>query len=417
MAYYEKYKKMNGFSFFVGLRYTLSRKQSHLVAFISRVSTFGMILAVSILITVLSVMNGFDKELREKILAIVPHATLAAYGGTTQWQQAVTIAKQQPHILDAAPFSYLQGLIMSSAKVKPIFFYGIDPAFEQEHSFLRHLLGNALMESLLQERSLVLGEKLAKKLHLSVGDSVQVIVPSVESSEVPTMDSFIVIGLYESGTELDEKLVITYRKNIALLAHQNPESVDGIRIVVDDLFRAGSIARQLAEKTQLMQVKDWSRTHGNLYQAVQMSRRMVTLLVFIIIAVAAFNVISTLVLAVNDKARDIAILRTLGANSRQILLIFISQGALIGFIGVSVGIVLGLLFSEFISSGISVLEHVLNYQFLKTDVYPIDHLPSDIRWLDVLLVAVVAFTLSVLATIVPAWLASRVDPAKVLRYE
>jgi lipoprotein-releasing system permease protein len=408
---------MNGFSFFIGLRYTLSRKQSHLVAFISRVSTLGMVLAVSILITVLSVMNGFDRELRERILAIVPHATLTGFDATTDWRRYVDMALEQDGVVDAMPFSYLQGLVTHGAAVKPVFFYGIDPVFEKENSILSKLMGQDLLHTLTADKKIILGKKLADKLKVNVNDIIQVIVPSVDHTELPVMDYFTAIGFLDSGTELDEKIILTHRSNIAQLNNKPIDSVDGIRIVVDDLFAARIIASGVSQATHLYQVRDWSSTHGNLYQAVQMSRKMVLLLVFIIIAVAAFNVVSTLVLAVNDKARDIAILRTMGASHKQVLSIFIVQGAVIGLIGVVIGVFCGVLFSYFVSDGIKWLEHVLHYQFLKTDVYPVDHLPSDIRLKDISIVAIVAFLLSVFATIIPAWQAGKVDPAKVLRYE
>lgn len=408
---------MNGFSFLVGLRYTLSRKQSHLVAFISRVSTAGMVLAVSILITVMSVMNGFDKELRERILAIVPHATLTGFSASADWQRYVDIARRHEGVVDAAPFSYLQGLVMHRSSVKPVFVYGIDPEYEREDAILRRMLGSALLDSLESADTVVLGSKLAAKLEVGAGDSIKLIVPAADTAELPAIANFRVNGLLDSGTELDEKIILTHRTNVAGLNGNPPDSVDGIRIAVEDLFRAHAVASALSEETGLYQVRDWSRTHGNLYHAVQMSRNMVLLLVFIIIAVAAFNVVSTLVLAVNDKAGDVAILRTMGASRRQILGIFVVQGTVIGLLGVSIGVALGLLFSLVISDGIGWLEQMLDYHFLKTDVYPVDHLPSDIRWLDVVVVAAVAQMLSILATIIPALQASRVDPAKVLRYE
>lgn len=409
---------MNGFSLLVGLRYTLSRKQSHLVAFISRVSTAGMILAVSILITVTSVMNGFDKELRERILAIVPHATVTGFAPEADWRHYVDIARQYPGVVDAAPFSYLQGMVMHHAAVKPVLVYGIDPEFESQHSILRKTMGQPLMDSLVSNAGLVMGGKLGRKLGIKPGDSIKLIVPATTGSkDVPVIEQFRVLGFMDSGTELDEKMLLTHRSNVAMLNGKPADSVDGVRIGVEDLFLAGVIAYKLGEKIGFYEVRDWSRTHGNLYHAVQMSRNMVLLLVFIIIAVAAFNVVSTLVLAVNDKAGDVAILRTMGASRKQILWIFVVQGAVIGLVGVALGTLLGIIFSLFISSGISGLEQLLGYQFLQTDVYPIDHLPSDIRWLDVGVIAVVALLLSVLATIVPALQASRVEPAKVLRYE
>ena len=408
---------MNSLSLFIGLRYTLSRKQSHLVAFISRISTIGMVLAVSVLITVVSVMNGFDRELRERILAIVPHATLTGFEQTTEWREIVDQAKSFPGVVNAKPFSYIQSLVMNGSAVKAVVLYGVDPDYEPDDSIMRSLLGNELLDQLRGNKTAVVGVKLASKLRIEKGDSMKIIVPAKSRTQLPVIDHFVVRGFLDSGTELDEKIVLTHRTNIAFLNKMPSESVDGIRLYVNDLFAAREIANGLREYTGLYYVKDWSNTHGNLYYAVQMSRKLVSLLVFFIIAVAAFNVVSTLVLAVNDKASDIAMLKTMGCNNRQILGIFIVQGAVIGVVGVSIGIVLGVIFSLFISEGVVWLEQLIGYQFLNTDVYPIDHLPSDIRMTDIVMVASIALLLSVLATIIPAWRASKVDPAKVLRYE
>lgn len=408
---------MNSLSWFVGLRYTLARKQSHLVAFISRISTLGMVLAVSLLITVMSVMNGFDRELRESILAIVPHATLTGFGPVENWQEMVEAAREYPGVAEAAPFSYMQSLMMNRSAVKAVLLYGIDPDYETAHSMLRKLLPAQALEALQQPNTLILGQRLAEKLGAAAGQPVKVIIPASDSTALPQIDYFTVVALLDSGTELDEKLAITHRRNLALLTGKPADSVDGIRIAVDDLFQARGIASDLSGLLSLYYVKDWSRTHGNLYQAVQMSRKLVLLLVFIIIAVAAFNVVSTLVLAVNDKAADIAILRTMGCNNRQILAIFIVQGMVIGVVGVAIGVLLGVLLSLVLSDGVHALEQLIGYQFLRTEVYPVDHLPTDIRALDVLVVALVALLLSILATLFPAWQASRIDPARVLRYE
>ncbi len=408
---------MNSLSLFIGLRYTLSRKQSHLVAFISRISTIGMVLAVSVLITVVSVMNGFDRELRERILAIVPHAMLTQTNQTTEWRELVDLAKSHPGVVDATPISYVQSLVMHKSSVRAAFLYGIDPLYEPEDSIMKRLLGGEVFSQLNHKKTAVIGIKLATKLQIEKGDNLKIIVPAKNRTELPVIDHFIVQGFLDSGTEIDEKIILTHRANVALLNKKPVDSVDGIRLYVDDLFAARSIAQELRELTGLYDVQDWSARHGNLYYAVQMSRKLVSLLVFFIIAVAAFNVVSTLVLAVNDKASDIAVLKTMGCSNQQILGIFIVQGSVIGLVGVTVGIVLGIVFSLIVSDGVVWLEQLIGYQFLNTDVYPIDHLPSDIRSMDIVMVASIALLLSILATIIPAWQASKVDPAEVLRYE
>ena len=407
---------MNGFSLLVALRYTLSRKQSHLVAFISRVSTIGLVLAVSILITVLSVMNGFERELKERILAIVPHATLTGFEQTGDWPEKVRLAQQFPGVTAAAPFSYRQSLAMNRQQVRAALLYGIDPDYEKQGSILRRLLGDKL-DTLQQPQTAVIGRSLAEKLRVSSGDTIKLVLPASQGGQLPDVGFFTVTAMLHSGTELDQRLVLTHRRSVARLAGNADQAVDGIRIQVRDLFAAGAIAAQLSEQLGLYQVRDWSRSHGNLYHAVQMSRKMVLLLVLIIMAVAAFNVVSTLVLAVNDKAGDIAILRTMGCSDRQISGIFLLQGLLIGLTGVGLGVLLGVVFSTAVSDGVRWVEQLTGVRFLQTDVYPVDHLPSEILLSDIAVVAGVALALSVLASWFPAWLARRMQPARVLRYE
>ena len=408
---------MNWFSLGIASRYTLAGRQSHLVAFISRVSTIGLVLAVSILITVLSVMNGFDRELRERILAIVPHASLTGFGQIENWPKLVDQAQQFPGVVEAAPFSQLQTLVMNQQTVRSALLYGIDPDYETEGSLLRQMVGDDALQQLSQGKHVIIGSQLAARLSVASGDTLKLILPARSHRQLPTVAHFVVTDLLHSGTELDQKLLLTHRTNVALLNNNSPESVDGIRIRVEDLFAARTVAMQLADETGLYQVLDWSRTHGNLYHAVQMSRKLVLLLVLIIITVAAFNVVSTLVLAVNDKAGDIAILRTMGCNDSQILTIFLYQGLLIGLIGVSIGVVLGVGLSMALSDGVAWLESLLGIRFLQTEVYPIDHLPSEIHGMDIAVVAGVALLLSVMASLFPAWLARHIEPASVLRYE
>lgn len=407
---------MNGFSLFVALRYTLSRRQSHLVAFISRVSTIGLVLAVSILITVMSVMNGFERELRERILAIVPHATLSGFGQTQQWPEYLQLAQQHPGVSAAAPFSYRQALVMHQQSVRAALLYGIDPQHELQGGVLQQLLGEQLL-SLEQPGTVIVGSRLADKLGISAGQSLRVVLPAAGEQHLPAVDYLTVSAVLHSGTELDQRLLLTHRSRIASLSGNAPDAVDGIRIQVDDLFAARAIADQLAELTGLYQVRDWSRSHGNLFHAVQMSRKLVLLLVLIIIAVAAFNVVSTLVLAVNDKAADIAILRTMGCRDGQIQGIFILQGLLIGLLGVGIGVALGVLLSVSVSQLVSVIERLSGVHFLQSEVYPVDHLPSQLLASDVAVVAGAALLLSILASWLPAWLARRIAPARILRYE
>lgn len=408
---------MKDLSLYIAARYTLSPRKSHLLAFISRISTIGLVLAVSVLITVLSVMNGFDKELRERILSLIPHATLQGQTSLADFRPYVELAESFSGVTDAAPYSFLQSLAIHSERIRPSLMYGIDPDYEGENSVLRRIAGDAAFTQLLNPKTVLIGKGLAEKLQISEGDALRIIVPASHQQQLPSADFFTVVGILYTGTELDQKLLISHRSQLALLVGNPSDSVDGIRIQVDDLFAARGIAMQLGEVSGLHQVRDWSRTHGNLYQAIQMSRKMVVLLVLIIIAVASFNVVSTLVLAVNDKSRDIAILRTMGCTNRQVLMVFMWQGLLIGLMGISLGVVTGSLLSLFVSDVVSLIEQLAGIRFLHSDVYPVDHLPSQLQLKDVLIVASSALLLSVLASLFPAWKASKINPAQVLRHD
>lgn len=408
---------MKRFGFYIASRYTLSPGKSYLLAFISRVSIIGLVLAVSVLITVLSVMNGFDRALKEHILALIPHATLSGDYPVENWREMLEVTQDVDGIAHAEPFSFLQTLAIQGSKVQSTWLYGIDPDFQQSQGAVAQLVGLAQLKQLQQDKTLILGKGLADKLAVQQGDVLRLVVPASDMQAIPAADYFTVLQVIHTGTELDQKLALTHRRNFAQLMQRPIDSVDGLRIQVDDLFHARWIANQLAQVTGLYRVHDWSRSHGNLYQAIQMSRKMVVLLVLIIIAVAAFNIVSTLVLAVKDKAGDIAILRTMGANNRQILTIFIWQGLMIGLIGVVVGVALGVLFSWFVGDLVKGLEALFNVQFLDSSVYPVDHLPSQVKWQDIFVVSSSALLLSVLASLFPAWQASRLEPATILRYE
>lgn len=408
---------MSSLSYFIASRYTLARGKSYLLAFISRVSIIGLVLAVSVLITVLSVMNGFDKALKEQILAFMPHATLTAYGAITDWPEKVSEAENFSAVSHAEPFSFSQALVSQADHVQAAWIYGIDADYQADNSVLVQRLGKEKLKQLEQGKQMVMGKNLADKLQLSTGDSVRVLIASADGKSLPYADFFQIIAILHTGTELDQRLLLLDRRQLALLNNRPANSVDGVRVQVHDLFAARPIAYYLADQLDLPRVQDWSQTHGNLYQAIQMSRKMVVLLVLIIIGVAAFNVVSTLVLAVNDKSSDIAILRTMGASNRQIMRLFIWQGSMIGGIGVFWGVLIGVGLSLTVGDLLQMLEGALQAEILSSNIYPVDYLPSEVQLSDVVIVASSAFLLSILASLFPAWQASRLDPARILRYE
>lgn len=406
---------------FIGVRYVGARRRSQLVSFLSLVSMAGLVLAVSLLITVLSVMNGFDRELRERILAVVPKATLNGQEPLLDWRWLVEEAERHPEVVAAAPFVHLQAMINFRGKVEPALLYGIEPSLEVRVSPIQKYLKNpeALMSLSPGARTLLLGGNLARRLGVSAGDAVTLVVPEARATGervAPRLQRYEVAGIFVTGTELDNALGLMHLADAGPLAGYG-EGVQGIRLEVRDLFQAGRVAQELQAVLPGLEARDWTRTHGNLYQAVQMSKRLVSLLLVIIIAVAAFNVVSTLVMVVMDKQADIAILRTLGASPGQIQRIFMVQGTCIGLVGTLLGLLLGVLLSAVVGDVVAWIEQLSGVKFLKPDVYPVSYLPSDLRWTDVGLVCGSALAMSFLATLYPAWRAARVQPAEALRYE
>ncbi len=413
------------FTVFTGIRYTASRRNSKLVSFISLLSISGLALGVGLLILVLSVMNGFGQELQERILGVAPHASLYHYDDIENWQSLIQTAESHPKVTAASPYVQLQGMLTVGTNVLPTAAYGILPQREAQASVIsQHMVQGALEELTADGQGCILGANIAKQLGITVGDTVSFIMPKSMLNEdtgtqriIPKLAFLQVKGIFKTGTEVDASLILIHMNAAQMLAEID-NRVHGVKLQVDDLFRASAIGYELLrELPQGYYVRDWTRSHGNLFNAIQLSKNLVGLLLFIIIAVAAFNVVSTLIMVVNDKQGDIAILRTLGASTFNIMTIFVVQGTLIGVLGATIGALVGCGLSLVITDFVSWLEIVIDYQFLKADVYPISYLPSHLRWQDVLWVAGVALGMSFVATLYPSWRAARVQPAVALGYE
>ncbi len=410
---------MNSLPLHIGLRYAGARRRSQLVSFISGISIAGMALGVSLLIVVLSVMNGFDRELRENILGLMPQGALYHRYGIEDWQALQTQVQDHEGLVSTAPFVQLQGLLSKGKKVAPVNLYGVDLAQEEKVSVLPSKLDASARASLMTgENNLVLGKGLATTLELTAGDKLRLIIPAASQQRaLPKMAVFTVSAVFDTGTEVDNSLALAGLSQAQTLSAR-PDSVTGLRLQVDDLFAAPVLVSQLVRELPYgFYGTNWTQTHGNLFQAIQMSKNLVGLLLFLIIAIAAFNVVSTLIMVVVDKQGDIAILRTLGASSQSIMAIFMVQGSLIGLIGTSLGLLVGFALCLFVPDLFVWVEHAFGIQFLKSDVYPISYLPVDLRVSDMLLVGLTALAMSFFATLYPAWRASRVMPAQALRYE
>jgi lipoprotein-releasing system permease protein len=405
----------------IGLRYVRAKRRNHFISFISLTSMLGLMLGVAVLILVLSVMNGFDHELRTRILGMVPHTKIESRTGLVEWEQLAEQLMQRERVIGAAPFVEQQGMFSVAGRNEGAMVNGIHPEWEDRVSIIgRHMRQGSLDDLVPGEWNIVLGSLLARHLGVGVGDRVTLLVPEASITPAgvfPRLKRFTVSGIFSVGADLDANLAYANIEDMQTLARLG-DAVGGLRLELDDLFLAASETRAIVnELGPGYRGIDWTFSHGNLFQAIQMEKRMIALLLTVIIAVAAFNIVSTLVMVVTDKHADIAILRTIGATPRSIMGIFMVQGMAIGVIGIAVGVGLGVLLALTISDLIGWVESALGIQFLDAGVYFISDLPSRLHGSDVRNIIAAAFGLTFLSTLYPAWRAARVQPAEVLRYE
>jgi lipoprotein-releasing system permease protein len=408
----------------VGLRYTRARKGSGrntFISFISFISMAGIVLGVAALIVVLSVMNGFQQELRNRILAVASHIEIRGVPQLADWKQVADWAMREPHVKAAAPYVLGQAMLTAGDANRGAIVRGIDPALEDTVADIgKHMRRGSLADLKPGEFGIVLGGELARGLGVAPGDSVVVITPQgtiTPAGTLPRLKSFKVVGVFEVGMyEFDSGLALINIEDAQRLYRL--DGVSGVRLKLDDLFLAPLVARDLWQKlTVQADVRDWTLNHANFFRAVQIEKRVMFIILTLIVAVAAFNIVSAQVMVVTDKQADIAILRTLGASPSSIMAIFIVQGALIGFIGTAIGVITGVLLAINIGTVVPFIERVLNVQFLDKSIYYISDLPSDLQRGDVVTIATIALVLALVATIYPAWKAARVNPAEALRYE
>jgi lipoprotein-releasing system permease protein len=411
------------YELFVGLRYTRAKRSNHFISFISVTSMLGIALGVAALIVVLSVMNGFQKELRARILGVASHVQIVgAGGGVSGWQEIAGQAEANPEVVAAAPYVMAQGLISYRQTVQGTIVRGVEPQAEDKVAEIgAHMKAGELGALQPGRFGIVLGSELALSVGARLGDRIVLIAPQGQVTPagiLPRLKQFEVVGIFEVGMyEYDAGLALIHLQDAQLL-YRMEDRVSGVRLKLADLFRAPAVARELTQTLAAdVYVTDWTRSHANFFRAVQIEKRVMFIILLLIVAVAAFNIVSTLVMAVADKRADIAILRTLGAAPGEIMRIFIVQGALIGVIGTLVGVVGGVLLAINVDVVVPALERALGIQFLAKDVYYISDLPSDLHLDDVVVIAATSFVLSLLATIYPSLRASRVNPAEALRYE
>jgi lipoprotein-releasing system permease protein len=415
---------VSAYELFIGLRYTRAKRRNHFISFISLISLLGITLGMTALITVMSVMNGFQKEVRTRILGVASHVQVSGIDGTlTNWPQVAHETTNHPQVESAAPYIGAQGMVSVGQVVRGVMVRGILPALEDKVADLDRMMVNGKLDELVPgEFGIVVGTELARTLGVSRGDKIVLISPQGQVTPagiLPRLKQFTVTGIFEAGHfEYDSSLVLIHIVDAQKLYRMENDQVSGVRLKLRDLFLAPQVVRELVPLiSQDTHITDWTRQHANYFRAIQIEKRMLSLILALIIAVAAFNIVSTLVMAVTDKQPDIAILRTLGASPRSIMKIFIVQGTLIGVFGTLLGVVGGVLLAYNVSDVIALVERLFSVQFLSREVYYISEIPSDPQMADIVTVATVSFLLTLLATIYPSYRASKVNPAEALRYE
>ncbi|MDF0606082.1 lipoprotein-releasing ABC transporter permease subunit [Neisseriaceae bacterium TC5R-5] len=411
------------FEAFIGLRYLRAKRRNGFISFISLISIVGIALGVAALIIVLSVMNGFQKEIRGRILSVASHLEVSSYDGRlNNWSEITTLAKRHPQVLATAPFVSGQALLSAFGNVRGALLRGVEPALENKVVEVgQHMVVGQLSALKPGEFAMVLGVELARQLNVAVGDKVTVFVPQgsvTPAGMLPRSKQFTVVGLFKVGMfEFDASLAMIQLHDAQVLARMG-ESVSGVRFKLQDPLQAPVVKQALQQELkQRYQITDWTDTNANYFRAVQIEKRMMTIILTLIVAVAAFNLVSTLVMVVTDKQADIAILRTLGASPFSIMKIFMIQGSVAGVLGTLCGVVSGVVIAFNLDIIVPLIERILGSKLLSSDVYMIDYLPSDVQWADVSSITLLALLLALLATIYPSWHAARTQPAEALRYE
>lgn len=407
----------------IGRRYLGASRGNRFVSFISVISMVGVAIGVAVLIVVLSVMNGFEQELRSRILSLTSHATISAFGsGLPDWRQMAQRAQENPEVLATAPYIEDQVLLVAGAASSGAAVTGVLPEEERNVTAISRKMHSGSFDALVPgQYGIVLGTELAKALSVKLGDRVVVATPQpviTPAGVMARMRSFKVVGTFESGMyEFDRNLAYIHLADAARL-YRMGDQVTGLRLKLADMLQAPRVVRSLAVSLGGgYYIDDWTRKHANFFRSIQLTKSVLFVILLLVVAVAAFNIISTLVMVVKDKQADIAILRTLGATPRSILSIFVTQGTAIGLIGTLSGVALGVLISVNLESLVHGLEALLGTHFLDAKVYFMSDLPAAVQWPDVLKICVTAFGLCCLSTLYPSWRAARTQPAQALKHE
>ncbi|MDO8344715.1 MAG: lipoprotein-releasing ABC transporter permease subunit [Cellvibrio sp.] len=405
---------------YIGLRYTRAKRRNQFISFISAFSLVGMALGVMALIIVLSVMNGFDREMKERILSVIPHGFVDQLPALNDWQELSTQVNQHPQVVASAPYISSSAMVSYAGGVEAIELQGILPEAEAQVSIVeQRMVIGSMMQLQPGEYGIVMGRLLASRLMLAPGDKIRITSPEINITPMGAFArsrSFTLVGVFEVGAQVDSTLALIHVQDAQKFLRK--PGVQGLHVKTDNMFAAAQVMGELrAQLGDDYRVKDWSQTQGSLFQAVKMEKIVVGALLMIIIAVAAFNIVSSLVLMVADKRSDIAVLRTMGVSARQVMAIFIVQGSAVGFFGTFIGTAIGCVVASSLTSIMSAVESLFGMQVFDPEVYFISQLPSVLLWQDVLLICGTALLLSFVATLYPAYRAAQIEPAEALRYE
>ncbi len=409
---------------FIGLRYTRAKRRNHFISFISFMSMLGIALGVLVLITVLSVMNGFDREIKKRVFSMVPPVTITTMADyISNWQEVQHVVKQNPNVISVAPFVTTQILITNDGVVQPAILDGIDPDLEKNITELPKKMVQGKLDQLVPGQfGIILGEELADRLNVAPGDKVTIMIPQVSltpAGVIPRFKRFTVIGVFKAGSGFgfDGTLAFVNLNDGQKLMQLNT-SVSGVHASIKNVYAATQVSEQLAaELGGNARITNWTEQFGAFFQAVSLEKTMMFFILLLIIAVAVFNLVCTLMMVVNDKESDIAILRTFGATPGMIMGVFVVQGAIVGVIGTLIGVVGGILLAHNVTVLVNWIEQIFHVQFLSSSVYFVNYLPSELQSTDVIRISLAALIFSLLATLYPAWRASRTEPVEALRYE
>jgi len=411
-------------SLYIGLRYTRAKRRNQFISFISLVSMIGIALGVAVLITVLSVMNGFDQQIQYRIFSMVPHVTISSVDGSlSNWPTLMKQVNHNPQVKGVAPVVNGQAMLMKDGTAHAVMLEGIDPTLEKNISVINDkVIVGSMYRLKAGAFGIAIGQDLANSLGLNVGDDVNVMIPQASITPIgilPRFKRFTVEAIFSVGTGFgfDSDFGFIHLSDAQKL-YVMGDHISELQIKVDDLFQAPMISMALQKQLGFRyQMSDWTDRYGSFYHAVQMEKTIMFFILLLLIAIAVFNLVSSLVMLVNDKQADIAILRTFGATPRLVMNVFVVQGCIVGVFGTLIGVIAGVLLSLNVTALVNFIQSTFHVQLLTSGVYFVDYLPSQLQWLDVLHISIAALAMSLLATVYPAWRAARIQPVEALRYE